>query len=58
MNEISIAPIANATGTPTKIKSGQSEEPVDCTPLVTEAVRSAGVVEPRKSMMTYMLDGF
>jgi hypothetical protein len=50
MNEITYPAITNARPIPTKEKRGQRLEPVSCTPVVTDAKRSPGVVEPRKSM--------
>lgn len=50
MKEITYPPITNASPIPTKENKGQRLAPVSCTPLVTLAMRSPGVVEPRKSI--------
>lgn len=42
--------ITKARGTPTKTNSGQRATPVSCTPDVTDASKSAGVVVPKKSI--------
>lgn len=41
----------NAIGIPTKMRKGQSADPVVCTPFVTLATKSCGVVDPKKSIL-------
>lgn len=50
MNDTTYRAITNASPIPTKANNGHRLVPVSCTPEVTEATRSAGVVDPKKSM--------